>query len=148
MIEVSTEPGPGTESRRNRWHRVTLALLAGLVTASLMFFLIAAVQTPGLDPPPESAALFVVVTTAGVVSYHLLRGGDTVGYPAAMLTGGFVLVVLGLVATGTYGPVGPRTNPVGPLSYVALAVAVVVAAGLAWRTGPVTETSTPSQSTP
>lgn len=144
---MSGKTGPDDGSRRNRWHRITLALLGGLVAASFTFFLIAAIQTPGLDPPPESAALFIVVTTAGVISYHLLRGGDTVGYPAAMLTGGFVFVVLALVATGTYGPTGPRTNPVGPVSYVALAVAVIITAGLAWRKAVVAGGSSVSQPT-
>lgn len=148
MIEVTVETGPDEGSRRTRWHRVTLALLGGLVAASFMFFLIAAIQTPGLDPPPESGALFVVVTTAGVISYHLLRGEDSIGYPAAMLTGGFVLVILALVATGAYGPTGPRTNPIGPVSYVVLSVALIITAGVAWRNAVVTEISSPSQPTP
>ena len=121
------------EPRAGRLHRLTRALLAGLVAASLMFFLIAVVQTPGLDPPPETAALFVVVTTAGVVSSHLLRTEDQFGYPATILTGVFVLGVVALVATGTYGPVGSRTNPVGPVWYLVLAVSVMVAATLGWR---------------
>lgn len=145
MIEVSIETVPGGESHWDRWHRITLALLGGLVAASFMFFLIAAIQTPGLDPPPESTALFIVVTTAGVISYHLLRGKDAIGYPAAILTSGFVFVILGLVATGTYGPIGPRTNPIGPISYGALAVAVIITAGIAWRNAAVTESSSASQ---
>lgn len=123
MTDVSRNTPAGGGSLRNRWHHVTLALLGGLVVASFMFFLIVVVQTPGLDPPPESAALFIAVTAAGVVSHQLLRATDTIGYPAAMLTGGFVFVILALVATGTYGPIGTRTNPIGPVSYVALAVA-------------------------
>lgn len=147
MIQVSEDTSPGGGSRQSRWYRVTLALLGGLVAASLLFFLITVVQTPGLDPPPESAALFVVGTTAGVISYQLLRWEDPLGYPAAILTGGFVFVTLGLVATGTYGPIGPRTNPIGPVSYAALAVAVIVSASVAWRKEPVNETASPSQPT-
>lgn len=147
MIQVSVEPA-ASGRRWTRWHRITLALLGGVVTASFMFFLITAVQTPGLDPPPESAALFIVVTTAGVISYHLLREGDSSGYPIAMLTGGFVFVILALVASGTYGPIGTRTNPIGPISYAALAVAVILTAGLAWWHGIRTETSSASRSPP
>lgn len=127
-MTAATSAGDGS-----RWHRLTLTLLRGHVAASFMFFLIAAIQTPGLDPPPESAALFIVVTTAGVISYQLLMLEGTIGYPAAMLTGVFVFVILGLVATGTYGPIGPRTNPIGPISYIALAVSIIVSAGIAWR---------------
>jgi hypothetical protein len=141
VIYVCVESALDEESRwkSNRWHRVTLGLLSGLVAAGFMFFLMAAIQTPGLDPPPESAALFIVVTTAGVISYYLLRCEDSIGYPAAIVTGGFVFVILALVATGTYGSIGPRTNPAGPISYTALAVAVIITAGVAWRKVAVTE---------
>ncbi|MDX1745735.1 MAG: hypothetical protein R3324_07345, partial [Halobacteriales archaeon] len=139
--------GSAGPAGRTGWHAVTLALTGGLASASFMFFLIAAFQTPGLDPPPESAALFLVATTAGVISYQLLRAGGTVGYPAAMLTGGFVLVAVALIVVGTYGPAGPRTNPVGPVSYVVLAVAVIVTAGAAWRSETPTGVSSASSPT-
>ncbi len=149
MSDATGAAGSGTsgESRNDsRWHGAVVALTGGLVAASFMFFLIAVVQTPGLDPPPESAALFLLATTAGVISDRLLRRGVTAGYPAAMLTGVLVLVVVAVILVGTYGPAGPRTNPIGPISYVALAVAVVVMAGLAWRTE--TATDAPSISSP
>jgi O-antigen/teichoic acid export membrane protein len=149
MTDTTGAAGTGTSGERRtdgRWHGIALALTGGLVAASFMFFLIAAIQTPGLDPPPESAALFLVATTAGVISYGLLRGDDTAGYPAAMLTGTIVLAVVALVVAGTYGPAGPRTNPVGPISYVGLAVAVILTAGAAWRREGATES--PSASSP
>lgn len=133
MNDATAEGGTTGVSARTGWHVVALALTGGLVAASFTFFLIAALGTPGLDPPPESAVLFLVATTAGVISYQLLRSGGTAGYPAAMLTGGFVLVAVALIVVGTYGPAGSRTNPVGPVSYVVLAVAVIVTAGAAWR---------------
>lgn len=143
MIEVSVTKWEGD---RSRWRRLTLALVGGHVAASFMFFLIAAMQTPGLDPPPETAALFIVVTTAGIISYQLLRMTPTIGYPAAMLTGGLVFVILGLVVTGAYGPIGSRTNPIGPVSYAALGVALIVTAGVGWRRGGVDDDSSASQS--
>lgn len=138
MIAVAE---PRRPAGRSRWHGLTVALLSGHVVASILFFLIAAIQTPGLDPPPESVALFVVVTMAGVISYQLLRWELGFGYPAAVLTGGFVFVILALVGTGTYGPIGPRANPVGPISYAALSVTLVLSAGAAWRNGGLAETA-------
>lgn len=129
MIEV------GSTGPSQRWDSISLALLAGLMVASSGFGLTAVVQTPGLDPPPESVALFVVVTSASVLSYLLVRWEVAVGYPAAVLTGAFVFVTLGLVGTGTLGPIGPRTNPVGPVFYAALGTGVVGATLLAWRGG-------------
>lgn len=146
MSDVSAEGRPVDVPGWSRWHGLAVALTGGLVAASFMFFLIAAIGTPGLDPPPESAALFLVATTASVISYHLLRGGGTAGYPAVMLTGLLVLAVVALIVVGTYGPAGPRTNPVGPVAYVALAAAVIVTAGVAWRNE--TTTGTASASTP
>ena len=124
---------PTTVEQRSGWRTRSLALLGGHVAASFLFFLSATIQTPGLDPPPESAALFVVVTTAGVISYHLLRTEDISGYPAAMLTGGLTFLILWLVASGTYGPIGPRTNPIGPISYAVLAVALIITSWIGWR---------------
>jgi peptidoglycan/LPS O-acetylase OafA/YrhL len=142
--DAGTSGGSGNDSR---WHGVAFALTGGLVAASFMFFLIAVVRTPGLDPPPESAALFLVVATAGVISDRLLRRGATAGYPAAMLTGLLVVVAVAVIVVGTYGPGGPRTNPVGPVAYVSLAVAVILVAGAAWRSETTTAGSTASSPT-
>lgn len=144
---VGTGDG-GRGGSGSRLHDVVVALTDGLVAASFMFFLIAALGTPGLDPPPESAALFLVATTAGLISDRLLRGDGTTGYPAAMGAGLVSLAVVALIVLGTYGPAGPRTNPVGPVSYVALAGTVIIAAGAAWRSATTAGVSSPSSSTP
>lgn len=116
------------------WDRSTRALLGGLAVASAGFFHISVVQTPGLDPPPESAALFLVATAGAVVSFLLLAYDlRSAGYALSVLNGLYVLVVLAVVVSGTYGPAGSETNPLGPVAWVVLAVAVVVSAGLAWR---------------
>jgi peptidoglycan/LPS O-acetylase OafA/YrhL len=124
-----TEPFEGLP----KYHTGVRALLGGFVVASALFFLVAVVRMPGLDPPSQSVALFIVATTAGVVSYLLVVQGRRSGYLAAVLTGLYALVAVGLVAGGVYGPVGGQTNPAGPLAYVMPAAAVVVTAGLAWR---------------
>jgi peptidoglycan/LPS O-acetylase OafA/YrhL len=126
---------PPTELADDRpgWHQYLRAFLGGLVVASAMFFVVAAVQTPELDPPPETVAVFVVAATAGTVSYLLLDHRPTAGYATAALTGGYVLLEVALVVAGVYGPAGPETNPLGPIIYVVLAVAVVLTAALSWR---------------
>lgn len=116
------------------WDPLTRALLGGLGFASAGFFLIAVVQTPGLDPPPETAALFLVSMTAAAISYLLLGHGLLgSGYIAAMLTGGYVLLSVGVVVSGAYGPAGPETNPIGPIAWILLSVAVIVSAVFAFR---------------
>lgn len=124
---------------QSEWHRVTRVLVGGFVTASFMFFLLAGLQTPGLDPPPESAALFVVVTTAGMISYLLLDAEGSIGYGTSIFTGLIALMILVVVGSGVYGDIGPRTNPLGPLFYLVLALAVIASAGLAWRAAPGSE---------
>lgn len=120
-------------TEHSTWHRVTVSLLGGLTVASTLFCFVAAVQTPGLDPPPETVALFVVAATAAAVSYLLVRQRVGVGYLAGILTGVVVVVEAVVVVAGAYGPPGPETNPVGPAMYLALAVSVVVASAMAWR---------------
>lgn len=129
----STGREPATEQAASEWHHVTLALLGGLAVASVLFAHIAVVQTPGLDPPPETAALFIVAGTASAIGYLLVKQDSALGYPVGMLAGLVIVVEVAVVVTGSYGTAGPETNPVGPAVYVALAVAVVVTSAVAWR---------------
>lgn len=126
-----TWPGAG---RASDWGSITEALLGGLGVASAGFFLIAITQPTGLDPPPETAALFLVSVTAASISYLLLRRGlRAVGAVAAGLTGAWVVGSVGLVVAGVYGPPGAETNPIGPVAWVLLGLAVIAAAVLARR---------------
>lgn len=118
------------------WRALVLAGLVALAVASAGFLHIAVVQPAGLDPPPETAALFVVATALPAGSYLLVRDGHRLGYVAAVASGLWVVVVLGLVLTGAYGPAGDRTNPVGPVVYALLAAGVAVAAVQGWRRRP------------
>lgn len=127
--EVSTDPS-GTQSQ---WHDVTLALLGGLGVASILFAHIAVVQTPGLDPPPQTAALFIVASTIATIVYLLVKQGSASGYLVGMLTGVVILTEITLVVGGTYGDAGPDTNPIGPGVYILLSVAVVITSTLAWQ---------------
>ncbi|WP_396612842.1 hypothetical protein ACH9L7_06110 [Haloferax sp. S1W] len=140
---LSTESELETE-----WHHITRAFVGGLAAASAMFFHIAVVQTEGLNPPPETAALFLVAATGGLISYLLLSRDDVLGYAMAALTGVFVLVAVGLTVLGLYGPAGPETNPVGPIAYVLLAIVVIVTSGLSWRNREATEAGPDTTATP
>lgn len=131
MAEPTHEGHPVGSST---WDPLTRAFLGGLAIASAGFFVIAVVQTPGLDPPPETAALFLVSMTAATISYLLIGHGLLgPGYIAAMLTGGYVLLSVGVVVNGAYGPSGPETNPIGPIAWILLSVAVIVSAVFALR---------------
>ena len=140
---VPTETAVETE-----WHHIARALVGGLAAASAMFLHTAVVQTPGLDPPPETAALFLVAATGGVISYLLLDRETAVAYTMAVLTGVFVLIAVGVTVLGVYGPAGPETNPVGPIAYVLLAVLVIVTSGISWRSHETAESGPEPTTTP
>lgn len=103
-----------------------LAGLVALAVASAGFLHVTVVQPAGLDPPPETAALFVVATALPAGSYLLVRADYRLGYVAAVVSALWVFVILGLVLAGTYGPVGEGTDPVGPVAYGLLAAGLVV----------------------
>lgn len=118
----------------SRWGSVTQALLGGLTVASAGFFLITVMQPAGLDPPPQTAALFLVSMTAAAISYILLTQElHRLGYTVGILTGFWVIGSVALVVSGTYGPPGPETNPIGPIAWVLLSLAVIVTAVFARR---------------
>lgn len=143
-MPMPSQTPPSTPTTQSTWETTTTALVGGLTVASFMFYLLAAVQTPGLDPPPESVALFLVATTVAAISYLLLRAGNPLGYPASILAGVVVFAVVAALVVGVYGPPGPDTNPIGPAVYLALAAAVVVTAVRAWRSRETTRPTTAS----
>lgn len=137
--EVPTRPDPSTE-----WHRLTAAFLVGLTLASALFAHVAAVQTPGLDPPPETFALFVVAAVAGAVAYVLVSQESAYGYAAAALAALVVLAEMAAVLLGVFGDPGPETNPLGPIAYAVVALATLVAATLASRRESAPDSTGPS----
>lgn len=115
------------------WHQLTVALLGGLTLASVLFAHVSTTQTPGLDPPPESAALFIAAASVAVVGYLLATNGSPIGYPVGALAGLVVVATTAVIATGVYGPAGPETNPIGPVAYLGLAAGASLASVKAWR---------------
>lgn len=131
---MAQSPVLDDQTELSPWGRLTKVFLGGLIVASAGFFLIAVVQTPGLDPPPQTAALFLVSLTAAVVSYLLLETGfQSLGFAATILTGVFVVGSVVLVVLGIYGPAGPETNPIGPVAWVLISLAATASAVVAWR---------------
>lgn len=117
-----------------KWDSLTRACTGSLAIMSAGFFLIAVTQPQGLDPPPETAAIFLVSVTAASLGYLLLAHGATkAGHRVAILAGLFVILGISIVVTGVYGPGGPRTNPIGPVAWILLSVAVMVSGILAQR---------------
>lgn len=141
--ETPTEPN----SIETPWYDAALALLVGIAVLGAMVFLVAVIRPPGLSPPPAVAIpLFVFNTTAAVMGFVLLRRSGTLGYAAAIVTGGLVVVTIALLATGTVGELPSGGNPIGPLTYAVLGVALVVTTGVAWRNRMATGASTASNS--
>lgn len=112
------------KSSEERWYDATVALLVGTIVFSGMVFHSLAVQMPKESPPVEAAPLVVLITAAAAISYLLLRRNNATGYEAAAVTGILVIVSVVLVGAGVVGQLKPATNPIGPLLYIALGVAI------------------------
>lgn len=123
---------PAPPPKRTHWQDVTLAILVGVIALGGSVFLLAALQAP-VGPPAETIPLFVWNTTAAFISLVLVWRENRYGSTASILTGLLVLVSLGLIGTGTVGAIDPRGSPLGPLSYAALAIALIVASVAARR---------------
>lgn len=101
-------------------------MTGALAIMSAGFFLITITQPAGLDPPPETAALFLVSVALASLGYLLLtHGAPKTGIRIAILTGVYVMLSVGVVVSGVYGAGGPKTNPIGPAAWLLLSVAVV-----------------------
>lgn len=116
----------------NNWLTVVRGLLAGIAVLGTGVFLVTVLEAP-VAPPVRVAPLFVWNTTAATIAFVILRRDNVVGYAFAILTGVLVVVAVGLVGSGAYGPVGPDSSPLGPLSYVALGLGTIAATAVAWR---------------
>lgn len=124
----------------NGWRHVALALLVGIIVLGSSVFLVTVLQAP-IGPPIEAVPLFVWNTTAASVALVLLWQDHTFGYAASILTGILVIISIALIGMGVYGGVKPGSSPLGPLSYVALAIGLIVTTVLAWRGRSATETA-------
>lgn len=145
MAETSA---PAPPSRSTQWREVSLALLVGIIVLGSSVFLVTVVQAP-IGPPIEAAPLFVWNTTAASVAIVLLWQDTKYGYAASVLTGLLVLISLGLIGTGVYGRVQPGSSPLGPLSYAALAIALLGTTVAAWRDqAPIRSPEEPEEPTP
>lgn len=130
---MATESLSERKFGEERWYDATVALLVGSIVFGGMVFHSLAVRMPKESPPVEAAPLVVITTAAAAISYLLLRRNNATGYEAAAVTGVLIVVSIGLVGTGVVGELKPATNPIGPLAYVALGVALFVTAVKARR---------------
>lgn len=145
---MATETPTESKSIKSPWHNASLALVVGIAVFGTMVFLAALIRPPGLSPPPAMALpLFIFNTTAAVMGFVLLQRSGALGYAAAIITGVLVVLTIVLLATGTIGELPSGGNPIGPLAYAALGVAVILTTGIGWRKRAADKTSSTS-STP
>ncbi|QIO24530.1 hypothetical protein [Haloarcula sp. JP-L23] len=129
---MAETPAPAATSKSTQWREVSLALLVGIIVLGSSVFLVTVVQAP-IGPPIETAPLFVWNTAAASIALVLLWQDTKYGYAASVLTGLLVLISLSLIGTGVYGRIQPGSSPLGPLSYAALAIALIGTTVAAWR---------------
>lgn len=129
---MTTNDSARTVSRDNGWVTASLALLAGIIVLGTGVYFVTVLAAP-IGPPVEAAPLFVWTTTAAVMAFVLLGRGHGLGFAMALLTALLVVTTVALVGSGAYGEVGAGSSPLGPLSYVALALALVATTLVAWR---------------
>lgn len=135
-------------SSGSHWHDVSLALLVGVIVLGTGVFLVAVLQAP-IGPPVEAVPLFVWNTTAASVALVLLWQENKYGYAASIGAGVLVLLSLALIGLGVYGSINPGSSPLGPLSYAALAIALLGSTVAAWRAkSPLQTAQVPEEHTP
>lgn len=140
--EASTVPPSG----RNPWRDVSIALLVGLIVLGSSVFLVIVLDA-SIGPSIVAAPLFVWNTTAASIALVLLWKDNKYGYAVSILTAVLIILSLALIATGVYGSVKPGSSPVGPLSYAALALALIATTYAAWRNrAPTRSTQAPKNS--
>ena len=147
-LYMAETPAPASTPKSTEWREVSLSLLVGIIVLGSGVFLVTVVQAP-IGPPVEAAPLFVWNTTAASIALVLLWQDTKYSYVASGLTGLLVLISLGLIATGVYGRLQPGSSPLGPLSYAALAIALIGMTVAAWRAqAPIQPPTEPEEPTP
>lgn len=121
------------KSNEHRWYDITLALLIGEIVFGAMVFHGLAVQIPEVSPPVQAAPLIIIPTAAAAISSVLLLRNNAAGYVAAASTGLLAVIFLLLVGAGIVGALKPETNPLGPLAYILLGLALIISASMAKR---------------
>lgn len=129
---MAETPAPAPMSGSTQWREVSIAILVGIIVLGSSVFLVTVLQAP-IGPPIETTPLFTWNTTAASVAIVLLWQNNRYGYAASVLTGLLVITSLGLIGFGVYGSIKPGSSPLGPLSYGALALALIGTTVAAWR---------------
>lgn len=120
-------------ARLERWRRLTVALLVGLITMGSLAFVATLFQTPGLEGPIQIAPIAVVVTVLGAIALPLVWWNDAIGFLAAAASGGAAVVGIALYLAGVFGPT--RVAPAAYL-FAGLGAVLVVTTVVAWRERP------------
>ena len=117
-------------SRENDLMGVSMALLAGLLVMGYSVFLVTLADI-GIGPPTDAAPLFVWNATAAAIALVLTYQRHRYAYGMSILTG--LLVVWTLASIAMSGGIDTQSSPLGPLTYLGMAVAVIGVALASWR---------------
>lgn len=126
MGKTSSDPS----TARNDWQTVSLALLVGVIVLGFSVFLVA-IAGVSIGPPVETAPLFVWNTTAAAIALVLTVTHHRYAHAASALTG--VLIVGSIAFIGSTGAINPQASPLGPISYVAMAIVLIASSIASWR---------------
>lgn len=126
MSTQSTNPS----ARENELRSVSMGLLVGIGILGFSVFIVT-IADVGIGPPLESAPMFVWNTTAAAVALVFTIQRHRYAHATSVLTGLLVIVTLATIAST--GGIDPRSGPLGPLTYLGLALAVIGVALASWR---------------
>lgn len=130
VIVMTNETTTSGLSIRNTWRQLTVALLSGVFTMSVLVYLVTLLQAPDVSPPVRMAPIFAFVATFASIAGPLVWWENTVGYASAALAGAIAILGIALYASGVFGPAsaGP-----GPLLYAFFGALLVVVSVVASR---------------
>lgn len=117
-------------SSENEIRGIVLALLVGLIVLGFSVFLVI-IADIGIGPPTDAAPMFVWNTTAAAIALVFTYQHHRYAHATSILAGLLVIVTLATIAMS--GGIDTPSSPLGPLSYLGMALALIGVALASWR---------------